>query len=80
MQPRPRRPVAWRQVPRRPLPPALAVLVGRANWWPSRNLKPLHGRSDADRLDHPRPAEAGDGADRDQRQHDDEKQEQPQLV
>ena len=60
--------------------PALAVLVGRANWWPSRNLKPLHGRSDADRLDHPRPAEAGDGADRDQRQHDDEKQEQPQLV
>ena len=60
--------------------PALAVLVGRANWWPSRNLKPLHGGRDADRLDHPRPAEAGDSADRDQRQHDDEKQEQPQPV
>jgi RND superfamily putative drug exporter len=23
--------------------PALAVLIGKANWWPSKNLKPLHG-------------------------------------
>lgn len=74
--------------------PAMAVLVGRANWWPSRRLKPLHGptdaeqgrtdaqhgRTDADRLDHPRPTEAWDSADRDQRQHEYEKQEQPQLV
>jgi RND superfamily putative drug exporter len=60
--------------------PAMAVLVGRANWWPSRNLKPLHGGTDAARLDHSRSAEAGDSADRDQREHEDEKQEQPQLV
>jgi RND superfamily putative drug exporter len=60
--------------------PAMAVLVGRANWWPSRILKPLDGRTDADRLDHPRPTEAGDSADRDEHQHEDEKQEQPQLV
>ena len=60
--------------------PAMAVLVGRANWWPSRNLKPVHGSIDADRLDHPRTTEAGDGADRDEHQHEDEKQEQPQLV
>jgi len=60
--------------------PAMAVLVGRANWWPSRDLKPLHGSIDADRLDHPGPTEAGDSADRDEHQHEDEKQEQPQLV
>ncbi len=60
--------------------PAMAVLVGRANWWPSRILKPLHGSVDADRLDHPRPTETRDSADRDQYQGEDEKQEQPQLV
>jgi RND superfamily putative drug exporter len=60
--------------------PAIAVLVGKANWWPSRNLKPLHGSIDPDRLDHPRPTEAGDSADRSERQHEDEKQEQPQLA
>jgi RND superfamily putative drug exporter len=43
--------------------PALAVLVGKANWWPSKNLKPLHGE-----LDHPRSAKARDGAGRDERQ------------
>jgi putative drug exporter of the RND superfamily len=59
--------------------PAMAVLIGRANWWPSRDLKPPPG-TDADPLGHPRPTEAGDSADRDQRQHEDEKQEQPQLV
>src|SRR3979490_3471145 len=35
--------------------PALAVLVGRANWWPSRNLTPLHRRRDAAGLAHRRP-------------------------
>jgi RND superfamily putative drug exporter len=53
--------------------PALAVLVGRANWWPSKNLKPLHGR-----LDHSRPAEARNGADRDEGQDGDKTHEQPQ--
>jgi RND superfamily putative drug exporter len=60
--------------------PAMAVLVGKANWWPSRNLKPLHGSIDPDHLDHSRPTEPGDSADRDEHQHEDEKQEQPQLV
>jgi RND superfamily putative drug exporter len=58
--------------------PALAVMVGKANWWPSKNLKPLHGSTGAAGSDHSRSTEAGDGADRDQRQHDDEKDEQPQ--
>jgi len=53
--------------------PALAVLVGKANWWPSKNLKPLHGE-----LDHPRAAKARNSADRDERQDDDETDEQPQ--
>jgi putative drug exporter of the RND superfamily len=53
--------------------PALAVLVGKANWWPSKNLAPVHGE-----LDHSRSAKAGDGADRDDGEHDDEKNEQPQ--
>jgi putative drug exporter of the RND superfamily len=53
--------------------PALAVLVGKANWWPSKNLTPLHGE-----LDHPRPAKAGNSADRDERQEDDKTDEQPQ--
>jgi RND superfamily putative drug exporter len=52
--------------------PALAVIVGKANWWPSKNLKPLHGE-----LDHPRAAKARDSADGDERQHDDETDEQP---
>jgi RND superfamily putative drug exporter len=69
--------------------PAIAVLVGRANWWPSRNLKPLHGGTDADHPDHSRPTEAGDNADREQHQYEHEKEqrrykhekvEQPQLV
>jgi RND superfamily putative drug exporter len=60
--------------------PAMAVLVGRANWWPSRILKPLHGSVDPERLDHPRPTETGNSADRDEHQDEDEKQEQPQLV
>jgi putative drug exporter of the RND superfamily len=60
--------------------PAMAVLVGKANWWPSRNLKPLHGQIDPDRLDHSRPTEAGHRADRDEHQHEDENQEQPELV
>jgi RND superfamily putative drug exporter len=53
--------------------PAMAVLVGKANWWPSKNLKPLHGE-----LDHPRPAKARNGADGDERQDDDEADEHPQ--
>jgi putative drug exporter of the RND superfamily len=53
--------------------PALAVQVGKANWWPSKNLKPLHGG-----LDHSRPAEARNGADRNERKGDDENGEQPQ--
>jgi RND superfamily putative drug exporter len=58
--------------------PALAVLIGKANWWPSKNLKPLHGSPGPGRSDHSRSTEARDGADRDQRQHDDENDEQPQ--
>jgi RND superfamily putative drug exporter len=53
--------------------PALAVLVGKANWWPSKNLKPLHGE-----LNHSRTAKAGNGADRDQREDDDKTDEKPQ--
>jgi putative drug exporter of the RND superfamily len=53
--------------------PALAVLIGKANWWPSKNLKPLHGG-----LDHSRPAKARNSAERDQRQDDDKTDEQPQ--
>ena len=53
--------------------PALAVLIGKANWWPSKNLKPLHGE-----LDHSRPAKAGNSADRDERQNHDKTDEQPQ--
>jgi putative drug exporter of the RND superfamily len=53
--------------------PALAVLIGKANWWPSKNLKPLHGG-----LDHSRPAKAGNGADRDECQNEDKTDEQPQ--
>jgi RND superfamily putative drug exporter len=53
--------------------PALAVLIGNANWWPAKNLKPLHGE-----LDHPRAAKARDGADRDERQDEDKADEQPQ--
>jgi RND superfamily putative drug exporter len=53
--------------------PALAVIVGKANWWPSKNLKPLHGE-----LDHPRPAKAGNGANRDERERNDEDDEKPQ--
>ncbi len=53
--------------------PAMAVLVGKANWWPSKNLKPLHGG-----LDHSRAAEAGDGAHGDERQDHDKTNEQPQ--
>jgi RND superfamily putative drug exporter len=53
--------------------PALAVLVGKANWWPSKNLKPLHGE-----LDHSRAAEPRNSADRDERQDDDEADEEPQ--
>jgi RND superfamily putative drug exporter len=53
--------------------PALAVMVGSANWWPSKNLRPLHGG-----LDHPRPTKPGDGADRDEGQHHDDTDEQPQ--
>jgi RND superfamily putative drug exporter len=52
--------------------PALAVIIGKANWWPSKNLKPLHGGSD-----HPRTAETGDSAERDERQNDHEADEQP---
>lgn len=47
--------------------PAMAVLIGKANWWPSKNLKPLHGE-----LDHSRSAKAGNGAGGDERQDDDE--------
>lgn len=53
--------------------PALAVLVGKANWWPSKDLKPLHGE-----LDHSRPTKARNGAERDKRQDDDKTDEQPQ--
>jgi RND superfamily putative drug exporter len=53
--------------------PALAVLIGKANWWPAKNLKPLHGE-----LDHPRAAKARNGADRDERQDEDKADEQPQ--
>lgn len=53
--------------------PALAVIIGKANWWPSKNLKPLHGE-----LDHSRTAKARNGADRDERQDDDETDEEPQ--
>jgi RND superfamily putative drug exporter len=53
--------------------PALAVIVGKANWWPAKNLKPLHGE-----LDHPRAAKARNGADGDDREDDDETDEQPQ--
>ena len=53
--------------------PALAVMVGRANWWPSKDLKPLHRG-----LDHPPPAEARNGADGDERQDDDTTHDKPQ--
>jgi RND superfamily putative drug exporter len=53
--------------------PALAVIIGKANWWPAKNLKPLHGE-----LDHSRAAKARNGADRDERQDDDKTNEQPQ--
>ncbi|MBP1822579.1 RND family transporter [Mycobacterium sp. OAE908] len=53
--------------------PALAVLVGKANWWPSKNLTPLHGE-----LNHSRPAKAGNSADRDERKDDDKTDEKPQ--
>jgi RND superfamily putative drug exporter len=53
--------------------PALAVLVGKANWWPSKNLKPLHGE-----LDHSRAAKPRNSADRDEREDDDETDEEPQ--
>lgn len=53
--------------------PAMAVLVGKANWWPSKDLKPLHGE-----LDHPRTAKARNGADGDERQDHDKTDEQPQ--
>jgi RND superfamily putative drug exporter len=53
--------------------PALAVLIGKANWWPSKTLRPLHGK-----LDHPRAAKAGHGADRDECQNENKTDEQPQ--
>ncbi len=53
--------------------PALAVLIGKANWWPSKNLTPLHGE-----LDHSRPAKAGNSADRDECQNEDKTDEHPQ--
>ncbi len=53
--------------------PAMAVLVGKANWWPSKNLKPLHGE-----LDHSRTAKARNGANGDERQDHDKTDEQPQ--
>lgn len=53
--------------------PALAVLIGKANWWPSKNLKPLHGE-----LDHSRSAKTRNGAGGDERQDDDEADEKAQ--
>ena len=53
--------------------PALAVIIGKANWWPSKNLKPLHGE-----LDHSRAAKARNSADGNERQNDDETDEEPQ--
>ncbi|MEN3321588.1 MAG: putative drug exporter of the superfamily [Mycobacterium sp.] len=53
--------------------PALAVIIGKANWWPAKNLKPLHGE-----LDHPRAAKARNGADGDEREDDDKTDKEPQ--
>jgi RND superfamily putative drug exporter len=53
--------------------PALAVLIGKANWWPAKNLKPLHGE-----LDHSRSAKTRNGSGRDERQDDHQADEKTQ--